>query len=359
MSKKASRDTEQYVVRGGDSGSYDVLSGPYDSQDEAVNVSAMNDGSSTMSGTQLDSSSIGHDYRFGSYDGPNYVIKIDGEIVYSSPSPLTQEELEAHVRIMQQRPHSRMEIGKLSSAHTATDWDQADFDANAAFWSGRADAERAKEQRRQELYAWKGQEVVVVGGRKIPKGTRGICFYSGAGQYGWRIGFKDASGQEYWTDLNNVELASEHTGSRRTAGYPDSGGYYPFDEPELTPEIQARMEQLRQRIDGWRGGDEDAVTEMLQHYNSLADEYGLPRYGDDTPHYASAPEGVYKAERLAVFVGVGRVVEGEDDPDGGPSDDDFYDDFAHEGKIERHAIADEFDLRPLHTRVATAFLKKG
>ena len=81
MSKKASRDTEQYVVRGGDSGSYDVLSGPYDSQDEAVNVSAMNDGSSTMSGTQLDSSSIGHDYRFGSYDGPNYVIKIDGEIV--------------------------------------------------------------------------------------------------------------------------------------------------------------------------------------------------------------------------------------------------------------------------------------
>ena len=153
MSKKASRDTEQYVVRGGDSGSYDVLSGPYDSQDEAVNVSAMNDGSSTMSGTQLDSSSIGHDYRFGSYDGPNYVIKIDGEIVYSSPSPLTQEELEAHVRIMQQRPHSRMEIGKLSSAHTATDWDQADFDANAAFWSGRADAERAKEQRRQELYA--------------------------------------------------------------------------------------------------------------------------------------------------------------------------------------------------------------
>lgn len=35
------------------------------------------------------------------------------------------------------------------------------------------------------------------------------------------------------------------------------------------------------------------------------------------------------------------------------------DDFAHEAKIERHAIADEFDLRPLHTRVATAFLKKG
>lgn len=25
----------------------------------------------------------------------------------------------------------------------------------------------------------------------------------------------------------------------------------------------------------------------------------------------------------------------------------------------QHAIADEFDLRPLHTRVATAFLKKG
>lgn len=110
-SKTGSRDTEQYVVRGGDSGSYDVLSGPYDSQDEAVNVSAMNDGSSTMSGTQLDSSTIGHDYRF-------------------------------------------------SSAHTATDWDQADFDANAAFWSGRADAERAKEKRRQELYAWKGQHAI-------------------------------------------------------------------------------------------------------------------------------------------------------------------------------------------------------
>jgi hypothetical protein len=331
MSKTSSRDTEQYVVRGGDSGSYDVLSGPYDSQDEAVNVSAMNDGSSTMSGTQLDSSSIGHDYRFG-------------------------------------------------STHTATDWDQADFDANAAFWSGRVDAERAKEQRRQELYGWKGQEVVVVGGRKIPKGTRGICFYSGAGQYGWRIGFKDASGQEYWTDLNNVELASEHTGSRRTAqdytslavrgvdGYEYDWGYE-YDgehariegEPAVIVFLYDRDGEVVDSI----GGVTLSSLDVSDHGNvnlSQADEkylYGLASDMASNAHVgsrvASAPEGVYNDDGEPLGFDYPSD-PGEDDSN---DEDEWYDDYAHEAKVERHAISDEFDLRPLHSRVATAFLKKG
>ena len=322
-SKTGSRDTEQYVVRGGDNGSYDVLSGPYDSQDEAVNVSAMNDGSSTMSGTQLDSSTIGHDYRMG-------------------------------------------------SAHTATDWDQADFDANAAFWSGRADAERAKEQRRQELYGWKGQEVVVVGGRKIPKGTRGICFYSGAGQYGWRIGFKDASGQEYWTDLKNVELAIGHTASLRTAGYPDSGGYYPRDsdypDAKVPQAILDEYADVQRRIKQWReGGDEDYLSEMITHRNYLEREYGLSKGSMRTTAGPSNGE-YYMADEYYDLTHDSERWDDDDRFSDVPEDDDDDDDGKPYGpgnapyiftRESRHAIADEFDLRPLHSRVATAFLQKG
>lgn len=162
--------------------------------------------------------------------------------------------------------------------------------------------------------------------------------------------------QEYWTDLNNVELASEHTGSRRTAGYPDSGGYYPLDEPELTPEVEAEMAAIKRRIESWKeGGDEDALDGAIGHYNSLADDYGLPRYGYDKPHYASAPEGVYNDDGEPLGFDYPSD-PGEDDSN---DEDEWYDDYAHEAKVERHAISDEFDLRPLHSRVATAFLKKG
>lgn len=40
-------------------------------------------------------------------------------------------------------------------------------------------------------------------------------------------------------------------------------------------------------------------------------------------------------------------------------DDLFYEDFAHEASVSPFAVNDPTDIRPLHTRVAAAFLKKG
>lgn len=108
------------------------------------------------------------------------------------------------------RVHTKEKRRSAASLHTAGD-DYADDDAmwNAIYWRGQAENERRKQEGRQRLLAMKGQEVVVVKGRKIPLGTRGICFYSGEGQYGWRIGFTTEAGETLWTDVRNVELASD------------------------------------------------------------------------------------------------------------------------------------------------------
>jgi hypothetical protein len=87
------------------------------------------------------------------------------------------------------------------------DADQADFDANAAFWKGQALAAAAREEARARLFALKGQTLVVVKGRKVAHGTTGICFYSGEGKFGWRVGFETAAGETVWTDVKNVEVA--------------------------------------------------------------------------------------------------------------------------------------------------------
>ena len=50
-----------------------------------------------------------------------------------------------------------------------------------------------------------GCPVVVVHGRKIPKGTTGRVFWFGEKKYGVRVGFEDDGGMVYWTDINNVE----------------------------------------------------------------------------------------------------------------------------------------------------------
>jgi hypothetical protein len=82
---------------------------------------------------------------------------------------------------------------------------QAEFDANRSFWAGQAAAAKAQEAARQRLLALKGQTVVVVKGRKVPLGTTGVCFYSGEGRYGWRVGFETADGETVWTDVKNVK----------------------------------------------------------------------------------------------------------------------------------------------------------
>ena len=53
----------------------------------------------------------------------------------------------------------------------------------------------------------KGQAVTVVKGRKVPKGTTGVVFWTGEDSYGKaRIGFKGEDGETFWTAASNVEV---------------------------------------------------------------------------------------------------------------------------------------------------------
>ena len=53
----------------------------------------------------------------------------------------------------------------------------------------------------------KGATVVVVRGRKVPKGTTGIVFWTGTDAYDKpKIGFRDAAGATHWTATSNVEV---------------------------------------------------------------------------------------------------------------------------------------------------------
>lgn len=109
-------------------------------------------------------------------------------------------------------------IGSKTASDLENSW-QTDFDANAAYWSGAARAAEQQKSAEQRLRDMRGKEITVTRGRKIPHGTTGVVFYSGEGQWGWRIGFKTADGSELWIDAHNVELTSElsSTSSRKVA----------------------------------------------------------------------------------------------------------------------------------------------
>ena len=64
------------------------------------------------------------------------------------------------------------------------------------------------------------KRVKVVKGRKVPKGTEGICFWMGSQSYAkyadpwglytsFRCGIKDDFGEVHWTAIDNIELANE------------------------------------------------------------------------------------------------------------------------------------------------------
>ena len=66
----------------------------------------------------------------------------------------------------------------------------------------RAEEAEANAERRARAVR-KGVKVKVVKGRKVPKGTVGECFWEGGGQYGPRIGLKEADGTTHWTATSN------------------------------------------------------------------------------------------------------------------------------------------------------------
>lgn len=51
--------------------------------------------------------------------------------------------------------------------------------------------------------------VKVVKGRKVPKGTTGVLTWIGQGDYGPRVGLRDADGATHWTAASNVEVHVE------------------------------------------------------------------------------------------------------------------------------------------------------
>lgn len=71
-----------------------------------------------------------------------------------------------------------------------------------------ANADAAAEQARSAAEAKqpaKGKRVRVVRGRKVAKGTEGVCFWLGQSQWGWRVGLKTDAGETVWVDARNCE----------------------------------------------------------------------------------------------------------------------------------------------------------
>lgn len=110
-------------------------------------------------------------------------------------------------------------------------------DRDARVWTAVAAAHRVT----------KGREVVVVKGRKVPKGTTGEVFWTGESTWGPRVGFKDAAGTVHWTAMGNVEVT-------------DAWDHFDFDLWDLTPDKAAGIKAealklaLRDAADrGWVG----------------------------------------------------------------------------------------------------------
>ena len=79
----------------------------------------------------------------------------------------------------------------------------------------------------------KGKTVVVVKGRKVPKGTTGEVFWIGEGDFGFRAGLKDAAGTVHWTANSNLEVVN-----------PDE--YFDYDEfvtnaPDFVADAKAAL----------------------------------------------------------------------------------------------------------------------
>lgn len=209
--------------------------------------------------------------------------------------------------------------------------DQADFDANRAYWSGRADAARELQEAERRLRDMKGKEVEVVRGRKVPIGTRGTVFYSGKGKWGWRIGFTGTDGGEYWTDAYNVELVSElsSTSSRKLAeentcrncDKPCSGEYCsnlcedmdkhpaPRDDQEKFTSGGYRMTQMGTRKTASLREDVRRAGHSIYTKKDWFDRV-LAATSDATLDYLSDQYGYHKGEVEAFGESYGDVFEG-------------------------------------------------
>jgi hypothetical protein len=107
------------------------------------------------------------------------------------------------------RAYFELDNGERSATVDATPEVVALYEAHKAVQEAEAKLNEAKRYRTRELEALKapapGRTVKVVKGRKVPIGTVGKCFYLRDGEWGPRVGIKDADGQVHWTSAKNVE----------------------------------------------------------------------------------------------------------------------------------------------------------
>lgn len=68
------------------------------------------------------------------------------------------------------------------------------------------EAQMRLDQVKVQLTPSKGKTARVIRGRKVPVGTVGQIFWIGDGEYGKRVGLKDARGTVHWTAMDNVEV---------------------------------------------------------------------------------------------------------------------------------------------------------
>lgn len=88
----------------------------------------------------------------------------------------------------------------------------------------RAAAERAAAEKAEREAPRKGRTLRVVKGRKVPVGTEGVCIWLGDGNYGSRVGLKDASGTVHWTAATNT-IAIDAVPPEAPPARADLGGY--------------------------------------------------------------------------------------------------------------------------------------
>ena len=142
-------------------------------------------------------------------------------------------------------------------------------------------AEQAAESRaRDEALKIKyGTEVLAVEGKK--KGARGVVFYTGPGNWGPRVGFKDSSGTDHFTPQGNVVGVLPG----KDVSYVPPGGWRQYLDAKIE-EVQAIMPRKGNRVRRLSDGLEGVVFWVHKTDPRL----GFKVKGSDQAHWVNANE---------------------------------------------------------------------
>ena len=131
----------------------------------------------------------------------------------------------------------------------------------------------------------KGAEAVVTKGRKVAKGTRGTIFWTGPGNYGARVGLKDADGVTHWTAESNITVVLPGTdpGFVPTGGWAALGDKVTLAEGEWLKSLPRKGAKVRVLESG------DELTVFWQKDDRLGLKKN-PRSRTEDPVWVNASE---------------------------------------------------------------------